>query len=373
MLSESRSSGSDAYPTMQLGDLEIRAWAAVVGGDLRSARHQLDRAAALLDRKLDGGILDHSRTTSLARQWLEMETGEHGPAQPDHDADLRSRSAFPQPVSDALQTITDAQLRLTRDTDWLGSALLLDDLAAANPNVRNWPAIITLWEMTRIEALLEAGQFSRALDLTMGPPADDRGEPTSNQSYLWAWVMQRAALADRAGAFGMDPELLISNLPLESALLPGRSEALRVRVLLGAASLALRAEMPERASHYLRIALQSTETHGWRRPYVEIAAAITPVLEAERRRITSYGEQVISLLGYLRQQPAYGGQLPDPLSVRELEILQYLPTPLDQRELCSALFISRNTLKTHLRSTYRKLGVQTRRQAVLRAERLGIL
>ena len=31
------------------------------------------------------------------------------------------------------------------------------------------------------------------------------------------------------------------------------------------------------------------------------------------------------------------------------------------------------TLKTHLRSTYRKLGVQTRREAVLQAERLGIL
>jgi LuxR family maltose regulon positive regulatory protein len=171
----------------------------------------------------------------------------------------------------------------------------------------------------------------------------------------------------------MDPELLISDLPLESALLPGRSEALRVRVLLSAASLAFQAAMPDRASHYLRLALQSSEAHGWRRPYAETAAAITPVLEAERRRISSRSEHVIELLAYLRRQPVYRAELPDPLSVRELEILQYLPTPLDQHELCSALFISRNTLKTHLRSTYRKLGVQTRREAVLRAERLGIL
>jgi LuxR family maltose regulon positive regulatory protein len=156
-------------------------------------------------------------------------------------------------------------------------------------------------------------------------------------------------------------------------LLQGRSEALRVRVLLGEASLALRAKMPDQASHYLRLALHSTELHGWRRPYGEIAAAIMPVLEAERRRITAYGEQVVELLGYLRGQPVSGVRLTDPLSERELEILQYLPTPLDQRELCSALFISRNTLKTHLRSTYRKLGVQTRREAVLQAERLGIL
>ena len=196
---------------------------------------------------------------------------------------------------------------------------------------------------------------------------------THNQSYLRAWVMQRAALEPDAYQVNVDLDRLISKLPLESALLPGRSEALRVRVLLGAASLAQRAEKHDHASQYLRLALHSTEMHGWRRPYGEIAAAIMPVLEAERRRITAYGEQVVELLAYLRGQPVSGVRLPDPLSERELEILQYLPTPLDQRELCSALFISRNTLKTHLRSTYRKLGVQTRREAVLQAERLGIL
>ena len=372
MLSESHRSSSDSYPVTQLGDLEIQAWAAIAAGDLRSARQYLNRAAAMLDREGTRGVLDHSGTTSLAWQWLEMETGEHGSAEADHAGNKHVRPAFPQPISEALTTITDARLRLTRDSDCLGSAVLLDDLVAAHPQVQRWSMIRSFWTITRIETYVESGDFSRALDLTLDP-SNGVHDGARNQSYQWAWVMQRAALHPRAGVLEMDPERLISNLPLESALLRGRSEALRVRVLLGAASLALRAEMPERASHYLRLALQSTEAHGWRRPYVEIAAAITPVLEAERRRITSRSEQVIGLLSYLRQQPAYGGQLPDPLSVRELEILQYLPTPLDQRELCSALFISRNTLKTHLRSTYRKLGVQTRREAVLRAERLGIL
>jgi LuxR family transcriptional regulator, maltose regulon positive regulatory protein len=370
-LSESHSSSSDSYPAIRLGDLEIQAWAAIAAGDLRSARQHLNRAAAMLDREGVRGILDHSGTTFLAWRWLEMETGEHG-SEPDHGGDRHVRSAFPQPISEALTTITEARLRLTRDSDRLGSALLLDDLVAAHPQMQHWSTIRSLWTITRIETYVESGEFSRALDLTLDP-SNGGHDGARNQSYQWAWVMQRAALHPRAGVLEMDPEWLISSLPLESALLRGRSEALRVRVLLCAASLALQAEMPERASHYLRLALQSTEAHGWRRPYVEIAAAITPVLEAERRRITSRSEQVIELLFYLRQQPAYGGQLPDPLSVRELEILQYLPTPLDQRELCSALFISRNTLKTHLRSTYRKLGVQTRREAVLRAERLGIL
>ena len=144
-------------------------------------------------------------------------------------------------------------------------------------------------------------------------------------------------------------------------------------MLLGAASLAHRAGSGGAALHYLRLALLSTETHHWRRPYEEIAAYVAPVLEAERSRISDHGELVMELLGLLRRKPDRRERLVDPLSVRELQILQYLPTALDQRELSSALFISRNTLKTHLRSTYRKLGVQTRREAVHRAERLGIL
>jgi DNA-binding CsgD family transcriptional regulator len=387
VLHESRSSGTEPYTNVQLGDLEIRAWAAVVAGDLRSAQHYLNRVKAIIGRESARGALGHVETMRFAQQWIEMETGDHLPAQIDHDTDGGARSALPHSISQSLATITDARLRLIRDNDSRGCALMLDDLISVNPHIQQWSTIGSLWAIARIDAYLNAGEFSNALDMALnssignssaadsssGNSLTSFSDGSRNQSYLWAWAMQRAAVDSRAGMLGMDPELLISKLPLESALLPGRSEALRIRVLLGAASLAWRAEMPERASHYLRLALQSTEAHGWRRPYIEIAAAITPVLEAERRRITSHGEQVIELLAYLRRQPVYGGQLPDPLSVRELEILQYLPTPLDQRELCSALFISRNTLKTHLRSTYRKLGVQTRREAVLRAESLGIL
>jgi DNA-binding CsgD family transcriptional regulator len=284
------------------------------------------------------------------------------------------RSAFPCPISRALEIITDARLRLIRDNDWLGCALLLDDLIATTPQIKKWSSMSYLWAVARAESFLAAGEFSKALDLTLSSsPANGADDGTHNQSYLWAWVLQRAALDSETGQLSPELDRMMSKLPVESALLRGRSEALRVRVLVGAASLALRASLPDQASHYLRLALHSTQVHGWRRPYGEIAAAIMPVLEAERRRITPYGERVVELLAYLRRQPVSGARLTDPLSDRELEILQYLPTPLDQRELCSALFISRNTLKTHLRSTYRKLGVQTRRQAVLEAERLGIL
>jgi LuxR family maltose regulon positive regulatory protein len=374
MLEESNASSAVTYTAVQLGALEIRAWEAIVAGDLHSAQHQLDRADALVDRGSDLGTLDQGATISSARHWLEMELGKQIAASPDHFQTSPARSAFPHPISQALETITDARMRLIRNSDPLGCALMLDELIVTNPHVQKWWTTGCVWAIARIDAHLAAGEFSKALDLTLNSsPANGFDDATHNQSYLRAWVLQRAALDSGNGQLNSDLDRLMSNLPVESALLQGRSEALRVRVLLGAASLAMHAKMSDQASYYLRFALRSTEVHGWRRPYGEIAAAIMPVLEAERRRITAYGEQVVELLGYLRQQPVSGVRLTDPLSERELQILQYLPTPLDQRELCSALFISRNTLKTHLRSTYRKLGVQTRREAVLQAERLGIL
>jgi DNA-binding CsgD family transcriptional regulator len=374
MLNESNASSAVTYTAVQLGALEIRAWEALVAGDLRSARQQLDRADALIDRESDRSALNQGATIRSARHWVEMELGTETAASPDHLEASPARSAFPHPISQALETITDARMRLIRNNDALGCALMLDELLVTNPHAQKWWTTGCLWAIARIDAYLAAGEFSKALDLTLNlSPANDFDDGTHNQSYLRTWVLERAALDSGTGRLNSDLDRLLSNLPVESALLQRRSEALRVRVLLGAASLALRAKMPDRASHYLRFALHSTEIHGWRRPYGEIAAAIMPVLEAERRRMTAYGEQVVELLAYLRRQPISGVRLTDPLSERELEILQYLPTPLDQRELCSALFISRNTLKTHLRSTYRKLGVQTRREAVLQAERLGIL
>jgi LuxR family maltose regulon positive regulatory protein len=374
MLAESRASSSQLYPNLHLGDLEIRAWTAIVAGDLHAAQDHFDHASSLIDGESDTWTPDQGGTLLSVRQWLEMETGCQIESRPDHLLTSHMRSAFPSPISRALEIITDARLRLIRDNDWLGCGLLLDDLITTTPQVKEWSSTGYLWEVARTESFLAAGEFSKALDLTLSSSLmNGYDDGTDNQSYLWAWVLQRAALNSETGQLSPELDQMMSNLPVESALLRGRSEALRVRVLLGAASLALRANLPDQASHHLRLALQSTEVHSWRRPYAEIAAAILPVLEAERRRITPYGEQVVELLAYLRQQPVSGARLTDPLSERELEILQYLPTPLDQRELCSALFISRNTLKTHLRSTYRKLGVQTRRQAVLEAERLGIL
>jgi LuxR family maltose regulon positive regulatory protein len=61
------------------------------------------------------------------------------------------------------------------------------------------------------------------------------------------------------------------------------------------------------------------------------------------------------------------------LSQRELEVLRLLPSRLSQREIAAELYVSFNTVRTHTRVIFRKLGVTSRAEAVARARELGLL
>jgi LuxR family maltose regulon positive regulatory protein len=63
----------------------------------------------------------------------------------------------------------------------------------------------------------------------------------------------------------------------------------------------------------------------------------------------------------------------DELTDRELAVLRLLPGELSQREIAGTLYLSINTVKSHVKSIYRKLRVETRAQAVNRARELGVL
>lgn len=62
-----------------------------------------------------------------------------------------------------------------------------------------------------------------------------------------------------------------------------------------------------------------------------------------------------------------------PLSERELDVLQYLPTMFTAAEIAENMNISVNTVKAHMRAIYRKLGAGRRREAVVAARQLGLL
>ena len=63
----------------------------------------------------------------------------------------------------------------------------------------------------------------------------------------------------------------------------------------------------------------------------------------------------------------------EPLSEREVEVLQLIAEGLSNREIASRLYLSLNTVKAHTRNIYGKIDVHSRTQAVARAQELGLL
>ena len=61
------------------------------------------------------------------------------------------------------------------------------------------------------------------------------------------------------------------------------------------------------------------------------------------------------------------------LTERELLVLRYLPSRLSNADIAARLYVSINTLKTHIKNIYRKLEVGDRSEAITRAEELGLL
>ena len=72
-------------------------------------------------------------------------------------------------------------------------------------------------------------------------------------------------------------------------------------------------------------------------------------------------------------RPAGPRQPAEALSETELRVLRYLPTNLTAPEIASELYVSRHTVKTHMRHLYAKLGAHRRAEAIARARDLGLL
>ena len=65
--------------------------------------------------------------------------------------------------------------------------------------------------------------------------------------------------------------------------------------------------------------------------------------------------------------------LREPLTESEMRVLRYLPSDLSKREIANELYVSVNTVKSHVKHLYAKLDARTRRQAIARARELGLL
>jgi len=221
---------------------------------------------------------------------------------------------------------------------------------------------------TRSELMVRANELEAGLRLWLGDlstPADlARGLPTARRALLLAKV----ALA--AGDHRTAQEQLQS--PALSA--PTPRQALVRDLLLGAAAIAR--EDPMTAS-ILEGALQAARRGGFLNTIVTATPPVTSyVIEHSPQMLADpFREKLIAAALDVRAAQSDGAwprAVTGPLTAAELRILKLLPTST-YLQIAATLYISRNTVKTQLRSIYQKLGVTSRAEAIARAVDLRLL
>jgi len=133
---------------------------------------------------------------------------------------------------------------------------------------------------------------------------------------------------------------------------------------------------PETAEASIERALERAEPDGLIFPFVTMP--VQGLLERHPRHRTAHAALLSDILdvldGSVLSAPAgRRPELREELSDGELRVLRYLPSNLSAPEIGNELYLSLNTIKSHMRHIYAKLGVHRRTEAVDRARELGLL
>ncbi|WP_238431269.1 LuxR C-terminal-related transcriptional regulator [Streptomyces cavernae] len=316
------------------------------------------------------------------------------------------------------------------DREELDAARTHLDRAAGSSVTPNDPILTAGLALLRSQLLLARGcprEALRALD-AVARPGPGHGAHPPGPVEPSPWVTERTALVASAACLADgDPETAAQFLdehPPEGPV--GAVAAARVRLATGdgAAALELLDRYPARPGDGPAIAVRSLLTRAQaadalgddagaeralaralrlarpdrlRRPFTEAGPWLRRLLrrrpalaQAHDWLPATVAAQAAPPTGTVRQEPAPGsvpgrfpdsapGSAPEPLPVlealtaREQEVLERLSQMMSTEEIAADLFLSVNTVKTHLKSIYRKLGATRRGEAVRRARDLGLL
>jgi len=121
-------------------------------------------------------------------------------------------------------------------------------------------------------------------------------------------------------------------------------------------------------------AMTLAEPEGYVRIFVDEGAPMAALLrEMTQGSGAAYARTLLDALGTAADTARVDQGLVDPLSPRELDVLRLLGTHLDGPDIARQLFVSLNTVRTHTKNIYAKLGVNNRRSAVRRGEELDLM
>jgi LuxR family transcriptional regulator, maltose regulon positive regulatory protein len=217
-----------------------------------------------------------------------------------------------------------------------------------------WSALRCIVDAAAARWHLEAGQIPQAEELIATLP-----------DVSPAHTLLRARLDLACGRFDAVRARLARASPATMR------DQLAGELLLARAAL----ESGEDAGRHVTMAVELAAPEHLVRVFLEEGAAVARLARAAAESLgTESGTSLSVALGSPpRRSPGTPRQPAAILTERELSVLRFLPSRLTNAEIARECFMSVNTVKTHLKSVYAKLGVSSRASAVERARLLGLL
>jgi LuxR family transcriptional regulator, maltose regulon positive regulatory protein len=378
-----------------LGCASLRRW------DASAAGHALRQADGALGAGGQAGL------RARARAWLALALGCCGDlTAAQHAADDARKQADPGTREAAfLAALGHAQVSLGRDDLTAAQRLLGDVDEDRAGHLPGEPPVAAVAGLIRARVLLADGDptaaraalsrlrdawatacpgLSRAITVAEAEAALRAGDGGRARALLLLAGEGSRAGRGEAGLAGAELALSEGDFPgalqaVQPYLIPAATATTweQARALLAAAVACRRLGDTADAAGHAERALGLAEPHGAYRVFLDggpaVRAAIT-VLVPPTSRYAGFAGRVLERFDSCAPRlagPAEQGSVR--LTESERAVLCFLPSHMTNEEISDALFLSVNTVKTHLRSAYRKLGVGSRREAIARGRRLGLL
>ncbi|MCX5041830.1 LuxR C-terminal-related transcriptional regulator [Aldersonia sp. NBC_00410] len=352
---------------LELGSTEMSAHSQlalldVIHGRFSEAALRADEAERLAERH--GWSAEPQALARYAAQALaSLETNRLDDADERIDIGLATRGPGIDAANRLLLTVAAVGVAVTR-RDESAARTAAERLRGARARAGDLPEFLGRWcAAAEADICLLGGEFAAVLEMVDDPGRED--------SYVAG--LERIALAKARIGLGQ-PDAALEVLGTSRKMSPYRGVAVEVDVLAAVAADQLRQD--SFALTKIAEAVELAVAIGSIRPFLAAGARVPVLLERHRHVVAKHVDFTAGLLA-AREHPGSPADpylaAGEPLTERELIVLQYLPTMFKASEIAADLFISVNTVKTHQQAIYRKLGVSTRRDAVDRARELKLI